>query len=60
MDEIKKQSTESSNAAEPASTELSDSAMEQVAGGADAPAKESFSLNFTKIEVTYKAQGRDD
>jgi hypothetical protein len=56
MDEIKKQSAESSDAAAPASPELSESAMEQVAGGADALPKESISLNFTKIEFKYNQQ----
>ncbi len=58
MDEPKKQPEEIVESAEPPSPELSEAALEQVAGGAktqadDAPA-ESISLNFTKIHVDYE------
>jgi hypothetical protein len=60
MDEPKKQPEEIVESAEPPSPELSEAALEQVAGGAktqadDAPT-ESISLNFTKIHVDYEQQ----
>ena len=58
MEETKKQPKEIVESAEPTSPELSEAAMEQVAGGTnqtDAPA-ESVSLNFTKIAIKYEQQ----
>jgi hypothetical protein len=57
MDETKKQPEEIVKSAEPPSPELSEVALEQVAGGtkaqADAPT-ESVSFNFTKIQLNYE------
>jgi hypothetical protein len=55
MDETKKQPKEIVESAEPTLPELSEAALEQVAGGADAPT-ESLSLNFTKIKIEYEQQ----
>jgi type VI protein secretion system component Hcp len=59
MDETKKQPEEIVKSAEPPSPELSEAALEQVAGGtktqADAPT-ESVSFNFTKIQLNYEQQ----
>jgi hypothetical protein len=56
-DEIKKQPKEIVESAEPTSPELSEAALEQVAGGtktqADPLPTESISLNFTKIQFKY-------
>jgi hypothetical protein len=60
MDEPKKQPEEIVESAEPPSPELSEAALEQVAGGAKTQADdvptESISLNFTKIHVDYEQQ----
>ena len=58
MDETKKQPKEIVESAEPTLPELSEAALEQVAGGttqSDAPT-ESLSLNFTKIKIEYEQQ----
>ena len=58
MEETKKQPKEIVESAEPTSPELSEAAMEQVAGGTnqtDAPA-ESVSFAYSKIKVSYKEQ----
>jgi len=56
MDETKKQPKEIVESAEPTLPELSEAALEQVAGGtkkqADTPT-ESVSFNFTNIQFKY-------
>jgi hypothetical protein len=55
MDETKKQPKEIVESAEPTLPELSEAALEQVAGGADAPT-ESVSFAYSKIKVSYEQQ----
>jgi hypothetical protein len=57
MDETKKQPKEIVESAEPTLPELSEAALEQVAGGtkADTPT-ESINFNFTKLQVNYEQQ----
>lgn len=52
MDETKKQPKEIVESAEPTLPELSEAALEQVAGGtkADTPT-ESINFNFTKLQI---------
>ena len=60
MDETKKQPKEIVESAEPTLPELSEAALEQVAGGtktqADAGPTESVSFAFSKIKVNYEQQ----
>jgi type VI protein secretion system component Hcp len=59
MDEPKKQPKEIEQPAGPTSTELSEAALKQVAGGATTQAEaptESVSLAYSKIKVSYKEQ----
>lgn len=58
MEETKKQPKEIVESAEPTSPELSEAAMEQVAGGTnqtDAPT-DSVNFAFGKIKVSYEEQ----